>query len=261
MPYGDSYAECKWAKHPYIHGIEVSDNGRVISYRSGKLHELKPSDNGRGYYTVWVGYIHILVAETYIPNPYNLPEVNHKDGNKANNKVSNLEWSTMSDNKLHACRAGLRHDLEPVMVLETGEKFISHSECARAIGGTPSGIHDCKTGLHVSHRGYHFRFFSDDASDASERAYYYELKYGKPPRSTGLPIIAIDILTGEEAYFDNVGEASRMLNVPQPSISHVLRGDQRKTRNYAFEYAGREDRVLYGDDDNKLLSWIRIGIL
>lgn len=51
--------------------------------------------------------VHRVIAETFIPNPNNLPCVNHKDGNKMNNSVDNLEWCTHSENTIHAYRTGL----------------------------------------------------------------------------------------------------------------------------------------------------------
>lgn len=52
--------------------------------------------------------VHILVAQAFIPNPFNKPTVNHKDGNKHNNCADNLEWATYSENNQHSIDTGLR---------------------------------------------------------------------------------------------------------------------------------------------------------
>lgn len=78
----------------------VSNIGRVASLRRGLI--LKPALDGKGYYHVVLQTgthkrtrkIHRLVAETFIPNPLDLPCVNHVNENKADNTVSNLEWCT-----------------------------------------------------------------------------------------------------------------------------------------------------------------------
>lgn len=105
---------------------EVSDQGqvrsldRIVLARDGasypfKSRVLKPHPNVEYLQlSLWkdgVGtshYVHILVASAHIPNPNQLPEVNHRDGVRFHNFKSNLEWVTSSGNKFHAVQTGLR---------------------------------------------------------------------------------------------------------------------------------------------------------
>ena len=81
-----------------------------VRMMSGK--KIKPNTQNNGYLLVWLCkegntkalLIHRLVATAFIPNKLNLPQVNHKDGNKHNNFISNLEWCSRSDNVKHAYR-------------------------------------------------------------------------------------------------------------------------------------------------------------
>ena len=73
-------------------------------------------------------------------------------------------------------------------------------------------------------------------------------------------VILTDIWTGESCYFSSIKEASDMLGINYTTIVHSMNSRHTVRKRYLFEYAEGEDRLLYGDDDNKLLSWLRVGI-
>ena len=92
---------------------EVSSEGQIRSKKTNKI--LKPWKR-KGYFTISLCkksipkkyYVHRIVAETFIKNPNNKPQVNHIDGNKLKNTVVNMEWVTCSENHLHAYKIGLK---------------------------------------------------------------------------------------------------------------------------------------------------------
>ena len=95
----------------FLDDYTITDQGVVINNRWGG-RPVKPQPNGKGYLRVHIAgkmyFVHRLVAERYVPNPDNLPQVNHKDGDKTNNKADNLEWVSNADNRNHAVKHGLQ---------------------------------------------------------------------------------------------------------------------------------------------------------
>ena len=86
----------------------IYDNGDVLNISTNKILKGSIGENGYKYYRLskdnnkTMFYAHRLVAEHFLENPNFLPIVNHKDGNKLNNQLSNLEWVSCSENTKHA---------------------------------------------------------------------------------------------------------------------------------------------------------------
>lgn len=145
----------------YIYGeqYEVSNTGIVRNKVTG--HILSPQEDKKGYLRVRLSLhdkkatakVHRLVAMAFIPNPEGKPQVNHKDTDKHNNRVGNLEWATNSENQIHAYKTGLNYVTgragrmkKPVckLNLNTGEVIGTYKSLADA--GRENGLHD--TNIH-----------------------------------------------------------------------------------------------------------------
>ena len=102
--------ESLWTDIPGYEGYQAHPDGEIRNTKTGRIFQadtkkhpyrqvtIQPNDQSRS--------VHKLVAITFCPNPMNLPQVNHKDGNKRNNRSENLEWVTASDNVKQAIAMG-----------------------------------------------------------------------------------------------------------------------------------------------------------
>ena len=166
---------------------QISNMGRIksvdrkIILRNGfvrrcKGREMKIFHDGGGYCFVMLSKdgeckpkkIHRLVAEAFIDNPEGLETVNHKDYNKDNNRVENLEWMTRKDNIYYGGQKGIMVGMMPnrfVRCVETGEVFCSVREAGRSVGVSHTQISRACRNEDKTAGGLHFQYYEVEEED------------------------------------------------------------------------------------------------
>ena len=156
----------------YENLYEVSDQGRVKSIGYGKERILKPALTPQGYLQVSLCkngeikrcLVHRLVSKTFIPNPDNLPEVNHKDENPSNNKVENLEWCDQKYNNnygTHNQRMAEKKSKSVLQYTKSGEfvrEWKSATDVQRNLNYSQGNISSCCIGKLKSANGFVWKF-------------------------------------------------------------------------------------------------------
>ena len=159
----------RWLVIEDFPNYEVNNYGEVRNRKTGRI--LKQQINEKGYHTVtlykdYIPYnqrVHRLVANAFYDGDHDGLDVNHIDGNKSNNHLSNLEICTRKHNIIHAFSTGLKQPSrrKKVRVVETGEVYESIRACGRALGLDQTSITQCLKGRQKTCGGYHFEEIND----------------------------------------------------------------------------------------------------
>lgn len=163
MDYPKKKIKCEiWKPIKEYEGFyEVSNYGNVRSAATKK--KLAKCNHRGGYLLVSLQVngnhkmksIHRLVASAFIKNPDNLRDVNHKDGNKHNNSVENLEWVSHSQNIKHSYQVlKRRRKSNPVVCIETGDTFENLKEASKFAGVSRSAVQHAVDGITKKAGGY-----------------------------------------------------------------------------------------------------------
>lgn len=224
----------------------VSDNGEVRKDTTNRLMKLQ-IQQGYSHVTIQINRkpkrfrVHRLVAEAFIPNPDGKPYVNHIDGNRQNNSVTNLEWVTPAENTRHAVDTGLMLPTRERAVVQfslDGEKiaeYVSISAAARETNSKNEKICLCCQLQREQYNGYQWRY-KNECGEKLQKIKEYTTKPKK--------VAQINPKTGEViAIYDSMTQAAKAVDGTQSAISHVIKGDKQTKTHKGFGWKLVEDIV------------------
>lgn len=256
-----------WKTYPGIDFLQANQYGEVRTidhYTEGKDgkkylikgHILKQYVDRHGYMRVHTCVngkavtllVHRVVAKCFLPNPYNLPAVNHIDCNRKNENLNNLEWCSYSYNNQYREKYGqaFGHHLYAVN-LKTGEvlQFPSQSEAERQLGVASGNVGSVLRGRYKQAGGY---WFTEDENEITKEK-IQKIKNGMEYRGG---VVAVNLKTIEVSHFESQKEAAQQLSIRKGNINGVLKGRLKKTHGYWFCYADENavenTRAKFGDE-------------
>ena len=260
-----------WKTYPGIYFLQANQFGEIRTldhYTEGKDgkkylvkgHVLKQCADTDGYLQVFPCVngkkvnllVHRIVAKCFLPNPDNLPQVNHRDCNPKNNSVSNLEWCDQEYNITYREKYGIPAkeytkalrkplfavNLKTLKVLH----FKSQHEAAHQLKVSSGSINAVLNGRLRQAGGY---WFTEDESEITEE------KIQKIKDSVSKGVLAFDSKTKKISFFESQREAARLLGISFQNINKVLKGRRKTAGGYWFCYADSEavekTRAKFGD--------------
>lgn len=213
-----------WKQYLNTH-YSISNDGQVRNDKTNKILSQSTQQDYK-HVTLNIGgkakrmKVHRLVAQTFLENPENKPYVNHKDGNRSNNDVSNLEWVTPSENTKHAVKTGLfisgvakpvnQYSLDGMLMMT----FPSSAEASRQTGTSQEKITMCCKRQRETANDYQWRYVNDiqDVGKVQKRFI------------TGKQVAQCDDDWNILNIYPSFKEAARAVNGTSSAISRVCSG-------------------------------------
>lgn len=188
--------------------------------------------------------IHRLIAEQFISNPLGLPQVNHKDGNKLNNAISNLEWVSAKDNIRHAISTGLATQIKRKFTLneylEMLDMYLEGNSLTYIAKLYDTGI--TRISYHIKEAAKLYNkldiYLKEQSRQKQERA-------TKSSKHRTRAIVQKTLNDDYVATFNSVKDAARALNKQSSgSISNVLVGRTKSAYGFKWEYVNSSSTTI-----------------
>ena len=214
----------------------ISNDGQV---RNDKTNKILSQSTQQDYKHVTLNIngkakrmkVHRLVAQTFLENPENKPYVNHKDGNRSNNNVNNLEWVTPSENTQHAVKTGLfisgvakpvnQYSLDGILMMT----FPSSAEASRQTGTSQENLTMCCKRQRETANDYQWRYVNDiqDVGKVQKRFI------------TGKQVAQCDDDWNILNIYPSFKEAARAVDGTSSAISRVCSGTNIRHKGYKWK--------------------------
>jgi hypothetical protein len=213
----------------------VSNLGRFKNSCGTIMENYKVNENGyiRVYIYIKTFALHRLVALSFLENPENKKTVNHKDGNKLNNCVDNLEFATNKEQKIHKYQNGLANNFTRKIVqydLEFNKikEFNSIVEASKELNIGKAGINATCLYKQKQSGGYIFRYIEDVSFDKSEKVIINKNR----GRNVGQYDLDMKLLK----IHNSIADASRNLNIHKNNIWAVIKNNKKTSGGFIWKY-------------------------